>query len=145
MLIVSCYVANAETVITADQVVRGGKVGELKQMVDKAVAASPCVKRVFVVSRTGADVPMGRLDIPLEKVASLPPCVQKKALLLIQCFLQTTPLQEYRIVFRDGPLKNGERANLALYFCKAACRHSTLIVIPRLKIVTNVVANELTI
>lgn len=63
------YVANAETVITADQVVRGGKVGELKQMVDKAVAASPCVKRVFVVSRTGADVPMGKLDIPLEKVA----------------------------------------------------------------------------
>jgi len=61
--------ANAETVITADQLVRGGKVGELKQMVDKAVAASPCVKRVFVVSRTGADVPMGKLDIPLEKVA----------------------------------------------------------------------------
>ena len=84
---VSCYVANAETVITADQVVRGGKVGELKQMVDKAVAASPCVKRVFVVSRTGADVPMGKLDIPLEKVASLPPfkasCVQKIALLLL--------------------------------------------------------------
>lgn len=60
--------ANAETVITADQVVRGGKVGDLKKMVDKAVAASPCVKRVFVVSRTGADVPMGKLDIPLEKV-----------------------------------------------------------------------------
>ena len=87
VLIVSCYVANAETVITADQVVRGGKVGELKQTVDKAVAASPCVKRVFVVSRTGADVPMGKLDIPLEKVVSLPPfkagCVQKKGLLLI--------------------------------------------------------------
>ena len=67
-----CHVillANAETVITADQVVRGGKVGDLKKMVDKAVAASPCVKRVFVVSRTGADVPMGKLDIPLEKVA----------------------------------------------------------------------------
>lgn len=86
IIIVSRYVANAETVITADQVVRGGKVGELKQMVDKAVAASPCVKRVFVVSRTGADVPMGKLDIPLEKVASLLPfkasCVLKIALLL---------------------------------------------------------------
>lgn len=86
IIIVSRYVANAETVITADQVVRGGKVAELKQMVDKAVAASPCVKRVFVVSRTGADVPMGKLDIPLEKVASLLPfkasCVLKIALLL---------------------------------------------------------------
>ena len=86
IIIVSRYVSNAETVITADQVVRGGKVAELKQMVDKAVAASPCVKRVFVVSRTGADVPMGKLDIPLEKVASLLPfkasCVLKIALLL---------------------------------------------------------------
>lgn len=62
--------AKAETVITADQVVRGGKVGELKQTVDKAVAASPCVKRVFVASRTGANVPMGKLDIPLEKEMS---------------------------------------------------------------------------
>lgn len=57
--------------ITADQVVRGGKVGELKQTVDKAVAASPCVKQVFVASRTGANVPMGKLDIPLEKVTFL--------------------------------------------------------------------------
>ena len=67
---VFCYnfIANAETVITADQVLRGGKVGELKQMVDKAVAACPGVKRVFVTSRTGADVPMGELDFPLEKV-----------------------------------------------------------------------------
>lgn len=61
--------ANAETVITADQVVRGGKVSNLKTMVDKAVAVSPCVKRVFVASRTGADVPMGTIDIPLEKVS----------------------------------------------------------------------------
>ena len=66
-----CFKAKAETVVTADQVVRGGKVGDLKQMVDKAVAASPCVKRVFVASRTGANVPMGKLDIPLEKVTFL--------------------------------------------------------------------------
>lgn len=59
--------ANAETIITADQAVRGGKVSDLKTMVDKAVATSPCVKRVFVASRTGADVPMGEIDFPLEK------------------------------------------------------------------------------
>ena len=63
-----CPTAQAETVITADQVVRGGKVGDLKQMVDKAVAASSCVKRVFVIARTGANVPMGNIDFPLEKV-----------------------------------------------------------------------------
>ena len=33
------------------------------------MAESPCVKRVFVASRTGADVPMGKIDIPLEKVS----------------------------------------------------------------------------
>ena len=37
--------ANAETIITADQAVRGGKVSDLKTMVDKAVATSPCVKK----------------------------------------------------------------------------------------------------
>ena len=47
---------------------RGGKVSDLKKMVDKAVASSPCVKRVFVASRTGADVPMGAIDFSLEKV-----------------------------------------------------------------------------
>lgn len=70
---VSCFflIANAETVITADQIVRGGKCIDLKTVVDKAVAESPCVKRVFVASRTGADVPMGKIDIPLEKVSLL--------------------------------------------------------------------------
>ncbi|CAH3040949.1 unnamed protein product [Porites lobata] len=62
--------ANAGTVITADQIVRGGKCIDLKTVVDKAVAESPCVKRVFVASRTGADVPMGKIDIPLEKEMS---------------------------------------------------------------------------
>ena len=40
----------------------------------------------------------------------------------LQCFSQTMPLQESRVAFREGPQKNGERANLALYFYKAACR-----------------------
>ena len=36
------------------------------------------------------------------------------------CFRQTAPLQESRVAFREGPQKNGERANLALSFYKAA-------------------------
>ena len=74
-----------------------------------------------------------------------------------QCFHQTAPLR--RVAIRDGPQKNGKRANLALYFCKAEGftqalmmislfhfhltngRHSILMAIPRLKIATNTVAN----
>ncbi|KAL3874415.1 hypothetical protein ACJMK2_037432 [Sinanodonta woodiana] len=59
--------AKAETVITADQGLRGGKKIELKKTVDTAVSLSDCVKRVFVYQRTGADVPMGKLDLRLEK------------------------------------------------------------------------------
>ena len=40
----------------------------------------------------------------------------------LQCFRQTAPLQESNVAFREGPQKNGERANLARYFYKAACR-----------------------
>lgn len=61
-------IAGAETVITADQGVRGGKVIELKHTVDQAVAECAGVKRVLVASRTGANVPIGKLDIPLEQV-----------------------------------------------------------------------------
>ena len=61
--------AAAETVITSDQAVRGGKVIELKRVVDDAVSKCPTVKRVFVAERTGASVPSTRLDIPLEKVS----------------------------------------------------------------------------
>ena len=60
--------AQATTVITADQGIRGGKAIALKKMVDEAVAQCPCVKRVFVYQRTGADVPMGPKDIILDKV-----------------------------------------------------------------------------
>ena len=44
--------------ITADEGVRGGKTIPLKNTVDAAVSNSPCVKRVLVATRTGADVPM---------------------------------------------------------------------------------------
>ncbi|KAL4237994.1 Acetyl-coenzyme A synthetase 2-like [Mactra antiquata] len=62
--------AQAETVITADQGLRGGKSIELKQVVDEAVSNCPCVRQVFVYQRTGADVPMGKLDISLDKELS---------------------------------------------------------------------------
>ena len=63
------FTAQAETVITADQGVRGGKIIELKKVVDEAVKSCTCVKRVFVYQRTGKDVPMGKLDISLDKVS----------------------------------------------------------------------------
>ncbi|XP_003391941.1 PREDICTED: acetyl-coenzyme A synthetase 2-like, mitochondrial, partial [Amphimedon queenslandica] len=50
--------ATAETVITADEGVRGGKTIPLKETVDTALKESPCVKRVLVATRTGAAVPM---------------------------------------------------------------------------------------
>ena len=39
-----------------------------------------------------------------------------------QCFRQTMLLQESRVAIREGPRTNGKRSNLALYFCRAACR-----------------------
>ena len=81
--------ANAETIITADQAVRGGKVSDLKTMVDKAVATSPCVKRVFVASRTGADVPMGENDFPLEKVLTVVYCFSEHSVIIILLNVQT--------------------------------------------------------
>lgn len=54
--------------ITADQGVRGGKIIELKRVVDAAVKVSPCVKRVLVYQRTGADIPMTSIDFNLDKV-----------------------------------------------------------------------------
>ena len=64
------FTAQAETVVTADHSVRGGRVIQLKEAVDTAVAQCPSVKRVFVYQRTGADVPMGSKDILLEKVCA---------------------------------------------------------------------------
>lgn len=55
--------------ITADQGLRGGKTIDLKRTVDEAVRKCSHVKNVFVMARTGADVPLGKNDISLEKVA----------------------------------------------------------------------------
>ncbi|XP_022094939.1 acetyl-coenzyme A synthetase 2-like, mitochondrial isoform X2 [Acanthaster planci] len=61
---------DAQTIITADQAVRGGKVIELKKTVDSAVSLCPNIKRVFVAKRTGNPVPMSQTDIPLEEAMS---------------------------------------------------------------------------
>ncbi|ESO94183.1 hypothetical protein LOTGIDRAFT_215669 [Lottia gigantea] len=62
--------ARAETVITANEDVRGGKLLNLKKTVDDAVAKASCVKRVFVYDLLDRQVPMNKLDIPLNKVMS---------------------------------------------------------------------------
>ncbi|MBT8147431.1 MAG: acetate--CoA ligase, partial [Gammaproteobacteria bacterium] len=49
--------SDCQTVITADQGVRGGKTIPLKANVDAALANCPNVHSVFVVRRTNADVP----------------------------------------------------------------------------------------
>ena len=68
-LIVLCpCTGRAETVITADEGVRGGKVIALKETVDKAIEGLEFVQRVFVMARTGAKVPQTSRDIPLEEV-----------------------------------------------------------------------------
>lgn len=59
--------AQSETVITADQGIRGGKIIELKQIVDKAKKTCPNVKRVFVMRRTGAPIKMRDNEFCLEK------------------------------------------------------------------------------
>ncbi len=68
LISLTSFSAGAETVITTDQGVRGGKIIELKSTVDQAVSKCDKVKRVFVSARTGANIPMGKLDIPLEQV-----------------------------------------------------------------------------
>ncbi|XP_005110881.1 acetyl-coenzyme A synthetase 2-like, mitochondrial [Aplysia californica] len=57
--------AEAQTVVTANQTVRGGRIIELKQTVDAAVSKCPGVKQVLVYNRTETKVPMGKLDIDM--------------------------------------------------------------------------------
>ncbi|XP_043553028.1 acetyl-coenzyme A synthetase 2-like, mitochondrial isoform X3 [Chiloscyllium plagiosum] len=59
--------AQCETVITANQALRGGRVINLKKTVDQAVKQCPSVKRVLIATRTENKVPMSDIDIPLEE------------------------------------------------------------------------------
>lgn len=60
--------AKCKVVLTFNQGLRGGRVVELKKIVDEAVKNCPTVKHVLVAHRTDNKVPMGDLDIPLEEV-----------------------------------------------------------------------------
>ncbi|MBI1188349.1 MAG: acetate--CoA ligase [Alphaproteobacteria bacterium] len=65
---------DSKLVVCADEGVRGGKSIPLKANVDAALAHTPCVERVVVVTRTGADVAMqaGR-DVRYEAEAETVP------------------------------------------------------------------------
>lgn len=60
--------AKCKVVITFNQGLRGGRVVELKKIVDEAVKQCPTIQHVLVAHRTDNKVHMGRLDIPLEQV-----------------------------------------------------------------------------
>jgi len=70
-------------VITADEGKRGGRTLHLKHIVDHAVLEAPCVEKVFVYQRTGADVGYGPKDIKmadaLEKARPFCPAVTMDA------------------------------------------------------------------
>jgi len=66
--------AGAKVVITADEALRGAKKIPLKATVDKAMSECPDVKTVFVVKRTGSNIPMNKRDVWLEEaMASVAP------------------------------------------------------------------------
>nr|XP_031290211.1 acetyl-coenzyme A synthetase 2-like, mitochondrial isoform X2 [Camelus dromedarius] len=60
--------AKCKVVITVNQALRGGRVLELKRIVDEAVKHCPSVQHVMVAHRTDRKVYMGDLDIPLEQL-----------------------------------------------------------------------------
>ncbi|XP_021107800.1 acetyl-coenzyme A synthetase 2-like, mitochondrial isoform X3 [Heterocephalus glaber] len=60
--------ARCKVVITFNQGLRGGRVVELKKIVDEAVKNCPTVQHVLVAHRTENKVPMGELDVPLEQL-----------------------------------------------------------------------------
>ena len=61
--------AEAQTVITADEGVRGGRKIPLKKVVDEAVSQCSCLKRVFVYRRTG-EGNLGKNDFSLDDVTN---------------------------------------------------------------------------
>lgn len=62
------FSAQSSTVITVNQGVRGGKVIELKKMVDTAVHSCPTVQQVFVAMRTDNPVALTARDVVMEEV-----------------------------------------------------------------------------
>jgi acetyl-CoA synthetase len=66
--------ASSKWVVTSDQGVRGGRVLPLKQIVDTAVAQTPCVQRVFVFERTGAAEVVYNPDVDVRMKEELGKC-----------------------------------------------------------------------
>lgn len=64
-----CPTAKCKVVITYNQGLRGGRVTELKKIVDEAVKQCPTIQHVLVAHRTDAKVNMGPLDVHLEQVS----------------------------------------------------------------------------
>lgn len=62
--------AKCKVVVTYNQGLRGGRVVELKKIVDEAVRHCPTIQRVLVAHRTDNKVHMGDLDVALEQVGS---------------------------------------------------------------------------
>ncbi|KAF6087256.1 acyl-CoA synthetase short chain family member 1 [Phyllostomus discolor] len=60
--------AKCKVVITFNQGLRGGRVVELKKIVDEAVKHCPTIQHVLVAHRTDNKVHMGHLDVPLEQL-----------------------------------------------------------------------------
>ncbi|XP_063104672.1 acetyl-coenzyme A synthetase 2-like, mitochondrial [Cavia porcellus] len=69
--------AKCKVVITFNQGLRGGRVFELKKIVDEAVKSCPTIQHVLVAHRTENKVPMGELDVHLEQemAQEAPVCV----------------------------------------------------------------------
>lgn len=63
--------AKCKVIITFNQGLRGGRVVELKKIVDEAVKHCPTIQHVLVAHRTDNKVHMGHRDIPLEQVCLL--------------------------------------------------------------------------
>jgi acetyl-CoA synthetase len=63
--------AKCKVVITFNQGLRGGRVVELKKIVDEAVKNCPTIQHVLVAHRTDNKVHMGDLDVHLEQVGLL--------------------------------------------------------------------------
>ncbi|CAI5655101.1 unnamed protein product [Oreochromis niloticus] len=67
--------AGCKAVITFNEGVRGGRVIQLKAMVDAAVKTCPSVQHVFVCQRTETPAVMGERDVRLEEAMSSQPAV----------------------------------------------------------------------
>lgn len=60
--------AQCKVIVTANQGVRAGKIIELKNTVDTAVAKCPSIEHIFIMQRTDAPISLGPKEINLTEV-----------------------------------------------------------------------------